>query len=195
VTRIVSALPSGRAAAYPRPSTSRVTRAASARCGTGGRRHRYDRRHVAVSGSAADARATPRTAGSGAIRTEPRRMASAETREYSMRFRGLGNLARAPRCGELRNGLVILLHGREKPDTRNPTSKLMLTILAGVVTWGAVDHARAAAEGIASAKAAGKYKGRPVSIDATEGKALAQIMGRPRLPRSSGSPAAASTGC
>jgi DNA invertase Pin-like site-specific DNA recombinase len=32
-------------------------------------------------------------------------------------------------------GLVILSMGGEKLDTRNPTSKLMLTILAGVATW------------------------------------------------------------
>ena len=32
-------------------------------------------------------------------------------------------------------GLVVLSMGGEKLDTRNPTSKLMLTILAGVATW------------------------------------------------------------
>jgi len=33
-------------------------------------------------------------------------------------------------------GLVILSMGGERMDTRNPTSKLMLAILAGVATWG-----------------------------------------------------------
>ena len=32
-------------------------------------------------------------------------------------------------------GLVVLSMGGERFDTRNPTSKLMLTILAGVATW------------------------------------------------------------
>ncbi len=32
-------------------------------------------------------------------------------------------------------GLVVLSMGGKKLDTRNPTSKLMLTILAGVATW------------------------------------------------------------
>ena len=32
-------------------------------------------------------------------------------------------------------GLVVLSAGCERLDTRNPTSKLMLTILAGVATW------------------------------------------------------------
>jgi DNA invertase Pin-like site-specific DNA recombinase len=32
-------------------------------------------------------------------------------------------------------GLVVLSMGGERLDTRNPISKLMLTILAGVATW------------------------------------------------------------
>jgi DNA invertase Pin-like site-specific DNA recombinase len=32
-------------------------------------------------------------------------------------------------------GLVVVSMGGERLDTRNPTSKLMLTILAGVATW------------------------------------------------------------
>jgi DNA invertase Pin-like site-specific DNA recombinase len=32
-------------------------------------------------------------------------------------------------------GLVVLSMGGERLDTRKPTSKLMLTILAGVATW------------------------------------------------------------
>jgi DNA invertase Pin-like site-specific DNA recombinase len=32
-------------------------------------------------------------------------------------------------------GLVVLSVGGERLDTRKPTSKLMLTILAGVATW------------------------------------------------------------
>ena len=62
--------------------------------------------------------------------------------------------------------LVILSMGGERLDTRNPTSKLMLTILAGVATWEREIMLERQREGIAKAKAAGKYKGRPVSIDA-----------------------------
>ena len=56
-------------------------------------------------------------------------------------------------------GLVVLSMGGERLDTRNPTSKLMLTILAGGVTWGAWEreiHAGAPARGHRQAKAAGK---------------------------------------
>ena len=50
-------------------------------------------------------------------------------------------------------GLVVLSMGKgERLDPRNPTSKLMLTILAGVAEWQR--------EGIAKAKADGKYQGR-----------------------------------
>ena len=62
-------------------------------------------------------------------------------------------------------GLVVLSMGGERLDTRNPTSKLMLTILAGVVaTWERKVMLERQREGIAKAKADGKYKGRPVSI-------------------------------
>ena len=62
-------------------------------------------------------------------------------------------------------GLVVLSMGGERLDTRNPTSKLMLTILAGVATWEREIILERQREGIAKAKAAGKYKGRPPSID------------------------------
>ena len=42
-------------------------------------------------------------------------------------------------------GLVMLSMGGERLDTRNPTSKLMLTILAGVATVGNGDDAGAPA--------------------------------------------------
>jgi DNA invertase Pin-like site-specific DNA recombinase len=58
-------------------------------------------------------------------------------------------------------GLVVLSMGGERLDTRNPTSKLMLTILAGVATWEREIMLERQREGIAKAKAAGKYKGPP----------------------------------
>jgi DNA invertase Pin-like site-specific DNA recombinase len=57
-------------------------------------------------------------------------------------------------------GLVILSMGGERLDTRNPTSKLMLTILAGVATWEREIMLERQREGIAKAKADGKYQGR-----------------------------------
>ena len=54
--------------------------------------------------------------------------------------------------------------GGERLDTRNPTSKLMLTILAGVATWEREIMLERQREGIAKAKAEGKYKGRKPTV-------------------------------
>jgi DNA invertase Pin-like site-specific DNA recombinase len=61
-------------------------------------------------------------------------------------------------------GLIVLSMGGEKLDTRNPTSKLMLTILAGVATWEREIMLERQREGIAKAKAEGKYKGRKPTV-------------------------------
>jgi DNA invertase Pin-like site-specific DNA recombinase len=61
-------------------------------------------------------------------------------------------------------GLVVLSMGGERLDTRNPTSKLMLTILAGVATWEREIMLERQREGIAKAKADGKYKGRTPTV-------------------------------
>ncbi len=61
-------------------------------------------------------------------------------------------------------GLVILSMGGAKLDTRNPTSKLMLTILAGVATWEREIMLERQREGIAKAKSAGRYKGRAPTV-------------------------------
>ncbi len=74
-------------------------------------------------------------------------------------------------------GLIVLSMGGERLDTRNPTSKLMLTILAGVATWEREVMLERQREGIQAAKAAGKYKGRPPSIDAFEVKRIARLIG------------------
>ena len=73
-------------------------------------------------------------------------------------------------------GLVVLSMGGERLDTRNPTSKLMLTILAGVATWEREIMLERQREGIAKAKADGRYKGRPVSIEAARVRELAATM-------------------
>src|ERR1700712_3712420 len=74
-------------------------------------------------------------------------------------------------------GLVVLSMGGERLDTRNPTSKLMLTILAGVATWEREIMLERQREGIAKAKAEGKYKGRLASINGAEIKRLTTTMG------------------
>jgi DNA invertase Pin-like site-specific DNA recombinase len=65
-------------------------------------------------------------------------------------------------------GLVVLSMGGERLDTRNPTSKLMLTILGGVATWEREIMLERQREGIARAKAEGAYKGRKVSLPGAE---------------------------
>lgn len=61
-------------------------------------------------------------------------------------------------------GLVVLSMGGERLDTRNPTSKLMLTILAGVATWEREIMLERQREGIARAQREGKYKGRKPTV-------------------------------
>jgi len=78
-------------------------------------------------------------------------------------------------------GLVVLSMGGERLDTRNPTSKLMLTILAGVATWEREIMLERQREGIA--KAEGKYKGRPANIDAAEIRRLTATMGPAAIAR------------
>ncbi len=75
-------------------------------------------------------------------------------------------------------GVVILSMGGERLDTRNPTAKLMLTILAGVAAWEREIMLERQREGIAKAKGQGKYTGRKPSIDAATVAAMrAQGMG------------------
>ncbi len=69
-------------------------------------------------------------------------------------------------------GLLILSMGGERLDTRNPTATLMLTILAGVATWEREIMLERQREGIAKAKADGKYQGRKATIGAAEIVAL-----------------------
>ena len=71
-------------------------------------------------------------------------------------------------------GLVVLSMGGERLDTRNPTSKLMLTILGGVATWEREIMLERQREGIAKAKSEGAYKGRKptVAVQAERIKAM-----------------------
>jgi hypothetical protein len=70
-------------------------------------------------------------------------------------------------------GLIVLSMGGERRDT----SKLMLTILTGVAIWEGEIMLERRREGIAKAKAEGKFKGRPAHIDAAEIKRLSVDLG------------------
>ena len=74
-------------------------------------------------------------------------------------------------------GLIVLSMDGGPLDTRNPTSKLTLTLLAGVATWEREIMLERQREGIAKAKGEGKYMGRRPSIKPAEVWALAQTMG------------------
>src|SRR4051794_552393 len=86
-------------------------------------------------------------------------------------------------------GLLILSMGGMPLDTRNPTSKLMLTILAGVATWEREIMLERQRGSIARAQAEGKYRGQPISLDATEIRRLtAEKVDQLPLPSASASP-------
>lgn len=72
--------------------------------------------------------------------------------------------------------LIVLSMGGQTLDTSNPTSKLMLTMLAAVAEFERDLMKERQAEGIAKAKADGKYKGRkPVARNkATEALRMRQ---------------------
>lgn len=57
-------------------------------------------------------------------------------------------------------GLVILSMGGQRLDTRSPTGKLMLTMLAAIAEFERGLMLERQREGIAKAKAEGKYQGR-----------------------------------
>jgi DNA invertase Pin-like site-specific DNA recombinase len=70
-------------------------------------------------------------------------------------------------------GLIVLSMGGERLDTRNPTSRLILTIMGGIAQWEREIMLERQREGIQAAKNAGKYKGRPPSIDPASVRELA----------------------
>jgi DNA invertase Pin-like site-specific DNA recombinase len=71
--------------------------------------------------------------------------------------------------------LIILSMGSERLDTRNPTSKLMLTILAAVATWEREIMLERQREGIAKAKGERKYRGRSHLFGGTEPRRMAAM--------------------
>ena len=74
-------------------------------------------------------------------------------------------------------GLVLLSMGGERFDTRNPTAKLMLTVLAAVAEFERNLMLERQREGIAIAKAAGRFKGRKRSVDRERARRLAGDIG------------------
>jgi DNA invertase Pin-like site-specific DNA recombinase len=62
-------------------------------------------------------------------------------------------------------GLVIHSMGLDTRNGSNPTAKLMLSVLAAIAQFERDLMLERQREGIARAQAAGKYKGRPQSLD------------------------------
>ena len=62
-------------------------------------------------------------------------------------------------------GLVIQSMGLDTRNGSNPTARLMLSVLGAVATWEREIMKERQLEGIAKAKAEGRYKGRPQSLD------------------------------
>jgi DNA invertase Pin-like site-specific DNA recombinase len=69
-------------------------------------------------------------------------------------------------------GLMILSMGGQVLDTRNPTSKMILTILASVACWEREIMLERQRGGIAKAKAEGKYRGRQPTARAKSGEII-----------------------
>lgn len=61
-------------------------------------------------------------------------------------------------------GLVVQSMGLDTRNGSNPTAKLTLTVLAGVAQWEREMMLERQREGIAKAKAEGKYKGRTPTV-------------------------------
>ena len=74
-------------------------------------------------------------------------------------------------------GLVIQSMGLDTRNGSNPTATLMLSVLGAVAQFEREILLERQREGIAKAKAAGRYKGRPPSINVAEIKRLSAEMG------------------
>jgi DNA invertase Pin-like site-specific DNA recombinase len=69
-------------------------------------------------------------------------------------------------------GLIMLSMGGQKIDTRSPTGKLMVTMLGAVAEFERGLLLERQREGVAKAKADGKYKGRMPTARAKAGEVL-----------------------
>lgn len=77
--------------------------------------------------------------------------------------------------GRMDVGLIVLSMGGERFDTRNPTSKLILTVLGAVAAWERDMMLERQKEGIAKARRDKKYKGRLPVIDAGRAAEIAKL--------------------
>ena len=80
-------------------------------------------------------------------------------------------------------GVILLSLGGERLDTRNPTAKLVLTIMGGIAAWEREIMLERQREGIEKARAEGKYKGRPPRLDIEAFVALARDVGPEKAAR------------
>ena len=69
--------------------------------------------------------------------------------------------------------LIVLSMGGQQLDTRTPTGKLMLTMLAGIAEFERSLMLERQREGIAKAKAEGAYKGRKPTAQAKSAEVIA----------------------
>jgi DNA invertase Pin-like site-specific DNA recombinase len=74
-------------------------------------------------------------------------------------------------------GLILLSMGGERLDTRNPTSRLLLTVLAAIAAFERDIMLERQREGVAKARREGKYKGRKPSIDPARVREMAAEFG------------------
>lgn len=70
-------------------------------------------------------------------------------------------------------GLILLSMGGERIDSRNPTSKLLLTMLAAIAAFERDIMLERQREGIERARKEGKYKGRKSVVDRSDALAMA----------------------
>jgi DNA invertase Pin-like site-specific DNA recombinase len=73
--------------------------------------------------------------------------------------------------------LILLSMGGERLDTRNPTSRLLLTVLAAIAAFERDIMLERQREGVAKARREGKYKGRKPSIDPARVREMAAEFG------------------
>ena len=80
-------------------------------------------------------------------------------------------------------GLILLSMGGERLDTRNPTAKFMLTMLAACAEFERTLMLERQREGVVRAKAEGKYKGRrPRIVDVVSVEVAAERARRGQKP-------------
>ncbi len=83
-------------------------------------------------------------------------------------------------------GLILLSMGGERVDTRNPTSKLILTVLAAIAAFEREIMLERQREGLAKAKANGRMRGRQPKHDWDQIRHLVEEVGASEAARRMG---------